>query len=75
MSTVLPEAASTTDEPLVNLLFDYPGADVILRSQDAHHFRVPKVPQVPQMLMPLFPLYSYLKGAKSFTAFSHSSFP
>jgi hypothetical protein len=43
MSVVLPEAASTTDEPLANLLFDYPGADVILRSQGAHNFRVPKI--------------------------------
>ena len=43
MSAVLPEAASTIDEPLANLLFDYPGADIILRSQDAHHFRVPKI--------------------------------
>ena len=30
-------------EPLANLLFDYPGADIILRSQDAHNFRVPKI--------------------------------
>ncbi|KAH9957708.1 hypothetical protein BC827DRAFT_646409 [Russula dissimulans] len=29
-------------EPLQNLLFDYPGADLILRSYDSHHFRVPK---------------------------------
>jgi hypothetical protein len=36
------EAASTTDEPPVNLLFDYPGADIILCSQDTYHFRVPK---------------------------------
>jgi hypothetical protein len=43
MSVVLPGAASTTDEPLTILLFDYPGADIILRSQDAHHFRVPKI--------------------------------
>lgn len=44
-TTVLPEVASgsATDEPLANLLFDYPGADIILRSQDAHHFRVPKI--------------------------------
>ncbi|KAF8491521.1 hypothetical protein F5888DRAFT_1054043 [Russula emetica] len=42
MSTVPPEAAVTTDEPIANLLFDYPGADIILRSQDAYHFRVPK---------------------------------
>ena len=37
------ETASTTDEPLANLLFDYPGADIILRSQDCYHFRVPKI--------------------------------
>jgi hypothetical protein len=42
MSTVPPEAAVTTDEPIANLLFDYPGADTILRSQDSYHFRVPK---------------------------------
>jgi hypothetical protein len=43
MSTVPHEAASPTDEPLVNLLFDYPGADIILRSQDTSLFRVPKI--------------------------------
>jgi hypothetical protein len=43
MSAILFEASSTTDEPLANLLFDYPGADIILRSQDAHHFRVPRI--------------------------------
>ena len=34
----------TSDEPqpLVGLLFEFPGADVILRSNDSHHFRVPK---------------------------------
>jgi len=42
MSTALPEAASTTDEPLANILFDYPGADIILCSQDSRHFLVPK---------------------------------
>jgi hypothetical protein len=42
MSTVPREAASTKNEPLTNLLFDYPGADIILRSQDCYHFRVPK---------------------------------
>jgi hypothetical protein len=36
------QAASPTGEPLANLLFDYPGADIILRSQDRCHFRVPK---------------------------------
>jgi hypothetical protein len=45
MSTVPHEAASTTDEPLgrANLLFDHPDADLILRSYDSHHFRVPKI--------------------------------
>jgi hypothetical protein len=33
----------TSDEPLPNLLFEYRGADFILRSHDSHHFRVPKV--------------------------------
>ena len=42
MSTVLPEASSTADEPLANTPFDYPGADIVLRSQDSHHFQVPK---------------------------------
>ena len=32
----------TSDEPLQNLLFGYRGADLILRSHDSHHFRVPK---------------------------------
>ena len=31
------------DEPPLNLVFDYPDADVILRSRDAHDFRVPKL--------------------------------
>ena len=43
MSTAPHEAASPTDEPLANLLFDHPGADIILRSQDSYHFRVPKI--------------------------------
>ena len=30
----------TSEEP--NPLFEYPGADIILRSHDSHHFRVPK---------------------------------
>jgi hypothetical protein len=30
------------DDPLPNLLFEFPGADVILRSRDTHNFRVPK---------------------------------
>jgi BTB/POZ domain len=33
----------TSNEPLPNLLFEYRGADIILRSHDVHHFRVPKV--------------------------------
>ena len=34
----------TSDEPqaLGSLLFEYPDADFILRSNDSHHFRVPK---------------------------------
>ncbi len=43
MSTVLPEATSTTDEPCANILFEYPGADIIIRSQDSYHLRVPKL--------------------------------
>jgi hypothetical protein len=44
MSTTVPhEAASTTDKSLPNLLFDYPNADIILRSQGPSHFRVPKI--------------------------------
>jgi hypothetical protein len=42
MSTVPPESSSTADEPLANIPFDYPGADIILRSQDSHHFQVLK---------------------------------
>jgi len=30
------------EEPLANLRFEYPGADLILRSHDSHHFRVPR---------------------------------
>jgi hypothetical protein len=41
MSTIPYEAVST-DEPLSNLIFDYRGADVIIRSRDLYHFRVPK---------------------------------
>jgi hypothetical protein len=37
MSTVPFEPSSTADIP-----FDYPGADIILRSQDSHHFQVLK---------------------------------
>ena len=44
MSTVPQEAASTTGEPLAKLLFDYPGADIILSSQDCYLFRAPKIP-------------------------------
>ena len=33
---------STSEETLANLLLEYPGADIILRSDDFHHFRVPK---------------------------------
>jgi hypothetical protein len=32
----------TSDEPFANLLFEFHGADIILRSHDSHHFRVPK---------------------------------
>jgi hypothetical protein len=42
MSTVPPEASSTTDEPLMDISFDYPGADIILRSHDSHQFQVLK---------------------------------
>ena len=33
---------SILNEPFPNLLFDYAGADVILRSHDSHHLRLPK---------------------------------
>ena len=46
MSLVSHEAAPSTDEPLANLLFEYPGADIILCSHDNYHFRLPKVPIV-----------------------------
>ena len=42
MSTFPSEVISTTDEPLANIP-NYPGADIILRSRDSHHLRVPKV--------------------------------
>jgi hypothetical protein len=42
MSTAPLVTASATSQPLANSFFDYPGADIILRSQDCHHFRVPK---------------------------------
>ena len=43
MCNVHSEAISTTDEPPVNLLLDFPGADIILRSHDSYHLRVPNV--------------------------------
>jgi hypothetical protein len=44
MSTTGPhEAAYTSDDLFPNLLFDFPGADIILRSQDSYHFRVPRI--------------------------------
>jgi hypothetical protein len=42
MSIISHEAASTTDRPLSNLLFDFPGADIILCSHDSYHLQVPK---------------------------------
>ena len=33
---------SISNEPFSDLLFDYAGADVILRSHDSHHLRLPK---------------------------------
>ena len=44
MSTpVPPGTVPAVGEHLANILFDYLGADVILRSQDSYHFRVPKI--------------------------------
>ena len=47
MSTVPHEAASLkvspTNEPLAKLVFDHPGADIILRSHDCYHLRAPKI--------------------------------
>ena len=43
MSTVPHDAASTTDEPFATVLFEYPGADIILLSHDSYHLRVPKI--------------------------------
>ena len=40
--SISPHEASTTDKSHANLLFDYPGADIILRSQDRYLFLVPK---------------------------------
>jgi hypothetical protein len=42
MSTVTPEAASTTDQ-LVIQLFDHPDVDIVLRSQDSQDFQVLKI--------------------------------
>ena len=42
MSISPSEATSTTDKILANIP-DYPGADIVLRSQDSHHLRVPKI--------------------------------
>jgi hypothetical protein len=43
MPTVPRVAASTENEPLATLLFEHPGADLILRSPDFHDFRVPRI--------------------------------
>ena len=43
MSTITPEASSTTDSHLVISLLDHTGADIVLRSQDSHQFHVPKI--------------------------------
>ena len=43
MSTATLVTASAPDQPLAILLFDYPGADIILRSQDGYHLQVPKI--------------------------------
>lgn len=43
MPTIPPVATSTKDEPNPTLLFEHPGADLILRSRDFHDFRVPKI--------------------------------
>ena len=37
------EADPATDEPLTISLFDHPRADIILRSQDSYHLRVPRI--------------------------------
>ena len=43
MSIATSEAASMTDQRLIIQLPDHPGADIVLRSQDSHHFQVPKM--------------------------------
>ena len=43
-TTPHPEASPITCQPIANLLFDYPGADIILHSRDSYHFRAPKIP-------------------------------
>ena len=43
MSTARLETASPTDESLANILFDHPGADLILRSKDSSFFRIPRI--------------------------------
>jgi hypothetical protein len=44
LTSPLPSNTLTSDEPraLENLLFEYSGADIILRSHDSQQFRVPK---------------------------------
>jgi BTB/POZ domain len=42
MFTIPPKASSIADDTLANIPFDYPGADIILRSQDSHDLQVPK---------------------------------
>lgn len=41
--TVPTGEASTSDERLANLLFDYPRADTVCRSQNSHHSPVPNI--------------------------------
>jgi hypothetical protein len=41
--TVPHDAASASNERLATLLLDYPGADIIICSQDSYHFRVPNI--------------------------------
>ena len=42
MSTIPHEAVASTDESLESLLFDYPDADIVIRSQDSYHLQVLK---------------------------------
>ena len=70
ISTILHEAAVTTDGPIANLLFDYPGADIILRSQDFCHFRVPKSSIINSSPILAKEILKHLDSSESYESYS-----